>query len=225
MAKRKRTKGQTTVFKTLHRKHRATRSSLKTRNYLWCNGRVTSSCSTSGIRPVTLVTNPVYSNLVVHLKLFLMQTHTHTHFYWRIQMTRTVILFLNTLYMSLYYFYISDAYLVIVLFLDIISCPLTLFIIKCHHRSDEKPIPKWVRGLTSCFKVMLCKGQKTCCKTRKVRVDTVADAKHHFDDTDAEFNWTDVSKIWDMFFLRFYLVVVTFVTVCVIAALLYGFYS
>ena len=81
MAKRKRTKGQTTVFKTLHRKHRATRSSLKTRNYLWCNGRVTSSCSTSGIRPVTLVTNPVYSNLVVHLKLFLMQIHTHTHFY------------------------------------------------------------------------------------------------------------------------------------------------
>jgi hypothetical protein len=28
-----------------------------------------------------------------------------------------------------------------------------------------------------------------------------------------------------MFFLRFYLVVVTFVTVCVIAALLYGFHS
>ena len=53
----------------------------------------------------------------------------------------------------------------------------------------------------------------------------MADAKHHFDDTDAEFNWTDVSKLWDMFFLRFYLVVVTFVTVCVIVALLYGFYS
>ena len=156
MAKRKRTKGQTTVFKTLYRKHRATRSSPETRDDLRCYGRVISSCSTSGIRPVTLVANPVYSNLVVDLKLFLMQTHTH--FYWRIQMTRTVILFLNTLYMSLYYFYISDAYLVIVLFLDIISCPLTLFIIKCHHRSDEKPIPKWVKGLTSCFKVMLCKG-------------------------------------------------------------------
>ena len=55
MAKRKSTKGQTTIDETyIYIK-------LKTGGELRCSGRVCSSCSTSGTRRVNLVTNPVIS--------------------------------------------------------------------------------------------------------------------------------------------------------------------
>jgi len=64
MAKRKRTKGQTTIYKTLHRKtkYRPTRTPRKTGGELMCSGRVISSSSTYGTRRVTLVTNLVISH-------------------------------------------------------------------------------------------------------------------------------------------------------------------
>jgi hypothetical protein len=42
-------------------KDRVTRIPLKTGGELKCSGRVSSSCSTSGTRPVNLITNPVIS--------------------------------------------------------------------------------------------------------------------------------------------------------------------
>ena len=63
MAKTKRTKGQTTIYKTLHRKLKIEqRIPQKTEDELGCFGRVTNSCSTCGTRRVVLVTNPVISN-------------------------------------------------------------------------------------------------------------------------------------------------------------------
>jgi hypothetical protein len=63
MAKRKRTKGQTTSTKHTHQtKDRVTRTPLKTGVELRCSGRVGSSCSTNGTRRVNLVTNPVISH-------------------------------------------------------------------------------------------------------------------------------------------------------------------
>jgi hypothetical protein len=62
--KRKSTKGQTTIdktYRTYKTKDRVTRTPLKTGGELRCSGRVSSSCSTSGIRCVNLVTNPVIS--------------------------------------------------------------------------------------------------------------------------------------------------------------------
>jgi hypothetical protein len=55
MAKRKRTKGQTMIWKTLHRK-------LKTINNQGYYGRVSGSYSTIGTCHVTVVTNPVISH-------------------------------------------------------------------------------------------------------------------------------------------------------------------
>ena len=57
MGKRKRTKGQTTIYKTT--KDRLTRASLETMGELMCSGRVRCPCSTSH---VTLGTNPVISH-------------------------------------------------------------------------------------------------------------------------------------------------------------------
>jgi hypothetical protein len=61
MAKRKSTKGQTTIDKTYvyKAKDRVTRTPLKTGGELRCSGRVSCSCYTSGTRRVNLVTNPV----------------------------------------------------------------------------------------------------------------------------------------------------------------------
>jgi hypothetical protein len=55
MDKGERTKGQTTIYKTLHRKTktRVTRTPLKTGGELMFSGRVNSSCSTSDDRCIT----------------------------------------------------------------------------------------------------------------------------------------------------------------------------
>ena len=57
MGKRKRTKGQTTIYKTT--KDRLTQASLETIGEFMCSGRVSCPCSTSH---VTLGTNPVISH-------------------------------------------------------------------------------------------------------------------------------------------------------------------
>jgi hypothetical protein len=57
MAKRKRTKGQTTIYKD-----RVTRTPLISGDELRFSGRVSSSCSTSGARRINLVTNLVGSH-------------------------------------------------------------------------------------------------------------------------------------------------------------------
>jgi hypothetical protein len=65
MAERKKTKGQTTIYKTLHRKINIEQHEphQKSGGELRCSGRVNSSCSTNGTRRVTLVTNhPVISH-------------------------------------------------------------------------------------------------------------------------------------------------------------------
>ena len=59
MAKRKSTKGQATIYKTLctqKTKDRVTRTPLKSGGEFGCSGRVGSSFSTRGTRRVTLVT-------------------------------------------------------------------------------------------------------------------------------------------------------------------------
>jgi len=58
MAKRKSTKGQTTINKS---KDRVTRTPLTTGGGLRCSGRVSSSCSTSDTSRVHLARNPVIS--------------------------------------------------------------------------------------------------------------------------------------------------------------------
>jgi hypothetical protein len=59
----KRTKGQTTIYKIYtQNKDRVTQTPLKTGSELRCSGRVSSSCSTSGISHSNLVTNPVISH-------------------------------------------------------------------------------------------------------------------------------------------------------------------
>jgi hypothetical protein len=64
MAKRKSTKGQTTIYTnhTHKTKDRVTRTPLKTGGELRCSGRISSSCSTRGTRRVNLITNPVISH-------------------------------------------------------------------------------------------------------------------------------------------------------------------
>jgi hypothetical protein len=53
-------KGQTTIYKTLDTKDRATQTPLQTGDGLMCTGRVNSSCSTSGTRRVGPVTNVIF---------------------------------------------------------------------------------------------------------------------------------------------------------------------
>ena len=61
--KGKGTKGQTTIYKTKHRKKdRVTRTPLKTGVELRCSGNASSFCFPSDTRHVTLITNHVISH-------------------------------------------------------------------------------------------------------------------------------------------------------------------
>ena len=63
MAKKKRTKGQTTIYKTCTQYYRSSyMNPTKTGPALRCSERVSSSCCTSDTRHVNLVTNPAISN-------------------------------------------------------------------------------------------------------------------------------------------------------------------
>jgi hypothetical protein len=63
MAKRKSTKGQTTIYKHIYKTNdRVKRTPLKTGGELMCSGRVSSSCTTSGTRRVNLVRNLMISH-------------------------------------------------------------------------------------------------------------------------------------------------------------------
>ena len=58
IAKRKRTTGQTTIYKTTHRKPKIKNTNpIKTGSIHWCCGRVSSSCFTYGTRRVILVSS------------------------------------------------------------------------------------------------------------------------------------------------------------------------
>ena len=62
MVKRKRTKEQTTIYKTLHIKQKIEQHELNNSGGPRYSGMVRSSCPTSRIRGVTLVANPVISH-------------------------------------------------------------------------------------------------------------------------------------------------------------------
>ena len=63
MTKRSRTKGQTTTYKPPHGKLKNEQHNpTKTRGELRCSGMVSSFCSTSDTRRVTLVTNPMVNH-------------------------------------------------------------------------------------------------------------------------------------------------------------------
>jgi hypothetical protein len=53
-------KGQTTIYKTLDTKDRATQTPLQTGNGLMCTGRVNSSCPTSGTHRVGPESNVIF---------------------------------------------------------------------------------------------------------------------------------------------------------------------
>ena len=74
MAKRKRTEGQTMIYKTLHIKLKI---STKNRGELKCSGGESSSCSTSGTRRVSLVTNPVISHERAKIRKVYMKSGTY----------------------------------------------------------------------------------------------------------------------------------------------------
>jgi hypothetical protein len=65
MVKRKKTKGQTTIYKTYTQNKRSSNTNpTKTGGELRCSGMINSSCFTNGIHRVNLGTNPV----IIHEK-------------------------------------------------------------------------------------------------------------------------------------------------------------
>ncbi|XP_071148581.1 acetylcholine receptor subunit alpha-like [Mytilus edulis] len=128
---------------------------------------------------------------------------------------------------------VLSLYNLLVLIAGILSIPITLFILKCHHESSQDPVPKWLLSTTSGFQKFLNCWRRNDKKSTKVNflkskpVSTVdlmenAACKIKLDDN-PELTWNEISRIWDEFFFIVYMIFVIVITTIMMVTLLAGY--
>ncbi|ESO98539.1 hypothetical protein LOTGIDRAFT_226561 [Lottia gigantea] len=129
-------------------------------------------------------------------------------------------------------------YFAIVLVLGALAVALSTIVLEFYFRSDAEPIPKWVMFISKDIvgRMVCYKGINTSKNSRRVEngvepkvdynddppLDRATTIKREIflrkaseiyrDRMNCELRWRDISKIWDVFFLRLYLLVITCVT-------------
>ena len=129
--------------------------------------------------------------------------------------------------MLLFYLFFSDLYNICVLSLDILSIPITLYILKVYHKEDETPRPKWLLSVTYTFgKLLNCiscrKKEKT--PVNVIHIDVGIDGEKEKTEKES-LTWKEIAEIWDRIFLRIYIVIITILTVIIMITLLVGYLS
>ncbi|XP_052079759.1 acetylcholine receptor subunit alpha-like isoform X3 [Mytilus californianus] len=137
---------------------------------------------------------------------------------------------------------ILSLYNLMVLIAGILSIPITLFILRCHHNVSNDPVPKWLLSTTSCFQKFLRKFLRIsvcfCCrkkdkistevnflKSKTVSIiDVIENEAYKMKQDDKqELAWSEISGIWDDFFFTVYMVFVIVITTIMMTTLLIGY--
>jgi hypothetical protein len=132
-------------------------------------------------------------------------------------------------------------YLVLILFLGVVSVCLTIFVLSLHFKPEEEKIPEWVKTLTnSCLiRVAWMKKCGSCSKGSKVDeahlTDTTilkkltVDEKNDLNTTegksDQELTWQHLSKIMDRVFFNIYISIIAIVTVMLFLVIFIAYYT
>ncbi|XP_063411900.1 neuronal acetylcholine receptor subunit beta-3-like [Mytilus trossulus] len=121
-------------------------------------------------------------------------------------------------------------YLLFVLALGVLSVIITIYVLDCHHKDENVPVPKWLmRMSTSCLAKFACWKDNSCLCGRKVQ--PYGEAKESIPETTEKHSgeldsltWKDISQILDGFFLRLYLLIICFMTFILFMTLVIGYY-
>ncbi|XP_062586822.1 acetylcholine receptor subunit beta-like [Saccostrea cucullata] len=121
-----------------------------------------------------------------------------------------------------------SVYLIIMLAMGVISVLLTIYVLKCHHSPEERPIPNYLRKF--CFLATKIAFIDACCKQKVYSIDepeieskTKELPKSHVEEP--ELTWPAVTRILDKFFFRFYALFLFVVTFCVLLTLIIYHYT
>lgn len=98
---------------------------------------------------------------------------------------------------------------------------LTIYILKCHHSPDDKPIPNYLKRFCELVGKISC----ICCKKKNVvdGQDIEEKVKAPVENKEPELTWQEVTKILDNFFFKLYAVILSLLTFSVLLALIINY--
>lgn len=111
-----------------------------------------------------------------------------------------------------------SVYLIIMLAMGVTSVLLTIYILKCHHSPEDKPIPHYLKVFCELVGKISC----ICCKKKNVvdGQDIEEKVKAPVENNEPELTWQDVTKILDNFFFKLYAIILLLLTLSVLLALI-----
>ena len=110
--------------------------------------------------------------------------------------------------------------------MGVTSVLMTIYILKCHHSPEDKPVPTYLRKFCVIAKKL---AYLDCCKRKNV-VDEAdgkvsEDTKPRVQVSATELTWPEVTEILDNFFFKVYAVVLTLLTFAVIVTLVISYFT
>lgn len=114
-----------------------------------------------------------------------------------------------------------SVYLIIMLSMGVTSVLLTIYILKCHHSPEDKPIPNYLKRFCELVGKISC----ICCKKKNVvdGQDIEEKVKAPIENKEPELTWQEVTKILDNFFFKLYAVILFLLTFSVLLALIINY--
>lgn len=111
--------------------------------------------------------------------------------------------------------------------MGVTSVLLTIYILKCHHSPEDKPVPNYLRKFCVIAKKLAY--LDCCCKRKNVveeADDKVSeDRKPRVPVSETELTWPEVTEILDNFFFKLYAVVLTLLTFAVLVTLVISYFT
>lgn len=114
-----------------------------------------------------------------------------------------------------------SVYLIIMLSMGVTAVLLTIYILKCHHSPEDKPIPNYLKRFCELVAKMPC----ACCKQKNVvdGLDLEEKVKAPVENIEPELTWQEVTRILDNFFFKLYAVILSLLTFSVLLALIINY--
>lgn len=123
---------------------------------------------------------------------------------------------------------VLSVYLLIVLALGVISVFITIYVLECHHKDKEVPVPEWLSNLSmGCCAKFACWKDFKCRCGRKIKPEdynTSVEKIKNKEDNDTP-TWKDICHILDAFFLRIYFIIIGLLTCMMLLTLIIAYHA
>lgn len=129
-------------------------------------------------------------------------------------------------YNSLVFYLISAVYLIIMFSMGVMAILLTIFVLKCHHSTEDQPIPNYIRRLCSIANKL---EYSHCCKKSAVVDEIESNDKNGNKGSprkafQPELSWPEVTTALDKFFFKVYTTIFLLLTILVLLVFIIHYY-